>query len=240
MLNLDKVTLLTIDGTGKNTNKVKNLFDICSTEVSFFDKKILTSDKNFKNYDDVKVIHIDPLDYKAYNKFCILELTKYVDSDFVLLVQNDGFISNPSKWTDEFLKYDYIGAPWHSEYGPNRFPWTDNGTKNLVGCGGFSLRSKKLLNLCSEYEPNFVNNQMLAGMHEDIFVCVYAREHLENSGCKFATVEHARLFAKGTDPCTENVTKTCFGFHESTGYLQDALNNYNKKYSKNYLVSDLY
>lgn len=240
MLNLDKVTLLTIDGTGKNTNKVKNLFDICSTEVSFFDKKILTSDKNFKSYDDVSVVHIDPLDYKGYNKFCVLELTKYVDSDFVLLVQNDGFISNPSKWTDEFLNYDYIGAPWHNEYGPNKFPWTNNGTKNLVGCGGFSLRSKKLLNHCANYDRDFVNNQVLAGMHEDIFICVYAREQLENNGCKFATIEHALLFAKGADPCTENITETCFGFHESTGYLEDALNRHNKKYSTNYSVKDLY
>lgn len=240
MLNLNKITLLTIDGAGKNTNKVKNLFDICSTEVSFFDKKILTSDKNFKSYDDVSVVHIDPLDYKGYNKFCILELTNYVDSEFVLLVQNDGFISNLSKWTDAFLNYDYIGAPWHNEYGPNKFPWTNNGTKNLVGCGGFSLRSKKLLNLCASYDKNFVNDQILAGMHEDIFICVYAREQLENHGCVFSNLEYAKIFSEGIEQFKENITQNSFGFHGTKEHIQDAINNYNKKYTTKYTLADLY
>jgi hypothetical protein len=241
MINLHKVTLLTIDGIGKNSDKVKTLFEICSKEVSFADKKILTSDKTFQSYDDVKVIYIDSLNYKQYNKFCIRELTNYVDTEYVLLVQNDGFISNSSKWTDEFLNYDYIGSPWESDTNPNRFPWTNRGTINMVGCGGFSLRSKKLLNLCrSEYEEEFVNNQILGGMHEDIFICVYARPNLEEKGCKFPDVNLANQFAKGSKPCSENITQTCFGFHESTGYLQDALNNYNKKYKANYTKEDLY
>jgi hypothetical protein len=37
--------------------------------------------------------------------------TRY-DTEFAILVHEDGFIVNPECWSDEFLKYDYIGAPW--------------------------------------------------------------------------------------------------------------------------------
>ena len=36
------------------------------------------------------------------------ELNNYIDTDFVLIVQHDGFIINPSSWNDDFLK---IGWP---------------------------------------------------------------------------------------------------------------------------------
>ena len=30
----------------------------------------------------------------------------------VLLIQWDGFVVNPSAWSDEFLDFDYVGARW--------------------------------------------------------------------------------------------------------------------------------
>ena len=30
----------------------------------------------------------------------------------MLIVQDDGFIINKNLWDEEFLSYDYIGAPW--------------------------------------------------------------------------------------------------------------------------------
>lgn len=240
MINLHKVTLLTIDGTGKNTNKVKNLFDISSKDISYSDKIIITADKDFKNYEDVTVINIEPLTYKGYNRFCILELTKYVNSDYVLLVQNDGFPTNPNLWTDEFLNYDYIGAPWYCKDGRTPFPWTDGGTKNLVGCGGFTIRSKRLLQLCSMYDSNFVDGQISGGMHEDIFVCVYGRPYLEQNGCRFPSVELADLFSCGNELFEAGATQKSFGFHGSKDYIQDALNYHNKKHSTDYSIGDVY
>jgi hypothetical protein len=35
----------------------------------------------------------------------------HVDTEFAILVHEDGFIVNPECWSDEFF-YDYIGAPW--------------------------------------------------------------------------------------------------------------------------------
>ena len=64
-------------------------------------------------------------------------MNNYFDTDYVLTFQSDGFILNPDAWTDEFFNYDYIGAPW----GDNRY---------AVGNGGFSFRSKKLMNFVSD------------------------------------------------------------------------------------------
>ena len=45
-----------------------------------------------------------------YNNF-MLKIGEYIESDFALVVQDDGHIVNPNNWSDEFLAYDYIGAP---------------------------------------------------------------------------------------------------------------------------------
>lgn len=52
----------------------------------------------------------------------------------ILLYQEDSCIFNNN--IDEFLEYDYIGAPW---------PKYQDDNNNHVGNGGFSLRSKKIM-----------------------------------------------------------------------------------------------
>ncbi|MES2932026.1 MAG: DUF5672 family protein [Pseudomonadota bacterium] len=71
---------------------------------------------------------------EAYSAFVLHQLWEHIQTDFVLLMQWDGFVVNPMAWSNEFLQYDYIGAVWghHSD-----------GFR--VGNGGFSFRSKKLL-----------------------------------------------------------------------------------------------
>lgn len=237
MINLNNITLISIDGTGSNTTKLKNIFNICSKNINFVNRVLITADKTCI-LDDIKVSHIDKMSYQEYNKFCILELTKFVETEYILLIQNDGFISTPDLWDNAFLNYDYIGAPWEHEDVPNPFPWTSNGTKNMVGCGGFSLRSKKLLNLCSKYDSIFVENQIKAGMNEDIFICVYARPQLEAQGCKFPDVKIANKFSKGSIPFKPGVTDTSFGFHNG-GYIEECLSTFNNKYQTNYNIGDI-
>ena len=83
--------------------------------------------------DGIDVLRIEKINSKAeYSEFIIKELYKYFDTDFCLVVQWDGYILNGESWSDDFLDYDYIGAPWLYIDGRN------------VGNGGFSLRSYKL------------------------------------------------------------------------------------------------
>lgn len=130
--------------------------------------------------------------YAAYNKFEVLELYKYFDTTHCLLIQHDGFVMRPFSWTDEFLRYDYIGAPWRD---------------GVVGNGGFSLRSKKFCKLTSRLigeDGNYAPG--------DVFVCREHRYILEFAGANFAPEAIARRFSWELDdkyPAFENQ----FGFH---------------------------
>lgn len=70
----------------------------------------------------------------AYSRFVMKELLAHIETRHVLLIQWDGYVANPAAWSDEFLAFDYIGARWgfHND-------------AHCVGNGGFSLRSRRLL-----------------------------------------------------------------------------------------------
>jgi hypothetical protein len=73
----------------------------------------------------------------AYSRFMLQDLADHVKTDHVLVVQWDGFILDADAWDDRFLEFDYIGAPW-----------PHFGDDHDVGNGGFSLRSRRLLEAC--------------------------------------------------------------------------------------------
>ena len=120
-------------------------------------------------------------------------------------------------WTDEFLEWDYIGAPW--QISDNAFidPY---GNHQRVGNGGFTLRSKKLLNVPSiENIPfevnqgNFYKHMNAGAYNEDGNICVHNKHLFEKHGCKFAPVELAARFSH-EEPCPETeAVKKPFGFH---------------------------
>ncbi|MEI6400317.1 MAG: DUF5672 family protein [bacterium] len=175
--------------------------------IDFAEAILITHEKI--NLDDlgIKVINIEKLDYKGYNHFVAYKLADYIQTDYVMLVQNDGYILRPQKWDPDFLKYDYIGAPW----APN-VHFTNEGVNVRVGNGGFTLRSKKLLNILNELNLPFTDNGT-GFFHEDGLICVYHRKTLEDAGIKFAPVDVAARFSHETD-CKESVWKP-FGFHGS-------------------------
>ena len=69
-----------------------------------------------------------------YSRFVLKSLLHHVGTPHVLLVQWDGYVVNPDAFDPAFLDCDYIGAKWY---------WFDDGMR--VGNGGFSLRSRRLL-----------------------------------------------------------------------------------------------
>jgi tetratricopeptide (TPR) repeat protein len=70
----------------------------------------------------------------AYSAYVLKSLLPYVATPHVLLVQWDGYVVNPEAWDPAFLDCDYLGAKWF---------WHEDGMR--VGNGGFSLRSRRLL-----------------------------------------------------------------------------------------------
>jgi hypothetical protein len=175
MKTLSNVTLIGIDCV--DLKRLQLAADISTKEISFGAVKLLSSIQS----NDPRTVMIRHLgSVQEYSDFMIKELDKYIDTEFALVFQYDGFILNPNAWSDEFLNYDYIGAPWY-HLGPLR-----------VGNGGFSLRSKKLTSWLSKNWPT-VKSRINP---EDIYISRFARPFLEHAGMKFAPEDVASRFSK--------------------------------------------
>lgn len=180
-LSLPTVTLFGIDA--HDPQGLVRAAEICTRGVEFGAVKIIT-ERLFQGRE-------------GYSKFCISEMAKYVETSHVLIIHPDGYIQNPSAWKDEWLTYDYIGASWWFKDGKN------------VGNGGFSLRSKKLLDILvtlelEQYHP------------EDEVICRHLRRWLEDThGIKFAPTDVADRFAieAYNVPAPDNMYSGQFGFH---------------------------
>ena len=159
---------------------------------------------------NLEAINIDKINnINEYSKFVVYELHKYINTEFALIIQDDGFVISPESWRDDFLKYDYIGAPWGL---PNDdFSFRDPFGKIIrVGNGGFSLRTKKLLSLPTKL--NLEWKEYFGFYNEDGFFVCHNRHLFEQEGCVFADIDIARFFSHETDiPETKNILP--FGFH---------------------------
>ena len=154
------------------------------------------SDKAFYAKAD-QWVEVKPFDRKGHSVICH-KVAPYIETEFALFIQYDGFPTNPSAWTGEFLDYDYIGAPW---------PWMPEGIN--IGNGGFSLRSKHLLNLCLRLEPNYEGHE--SEWLEDGMIGIYNRPWLEQQGIRFAPTALAQRFSH-EHPF--GVLTDSFGFHD--------------------------
>lgn len=183
------------------------------------------SDKVFEADVGVPVVThlIPPIDAETFAErigvLCFDTIPSAVDTDFALYVQSDGFALNKKAWTDEFLEYDYIGAPWP-------FHLDDLGS---VGNGGFSLRSRKLHDALVDMRAPVA---MLNSAFEDTLICRTFRRALEeNYGIKFAPVDLATRFSievPDYNYATYKWIGKSFGFHgkyicQCYGYSIDEL-----------------
>jgi hypothetical protein len=173
----------------------------------------------FKKCRDDELVSQDPKNTNDYSKFMLYNLHTYIASDFALVVHKGAHVLRPRRWTDEFLDYDYIGAPW-----PKDLHYTPEGDNVRVGNGGFSLRSSKLLNAFNELNLPFTDGGT-GFFHEDGVICSYHRKALEDYGIKFAPVELAARFSLECD-CEESDYHP-FGFHDNRrAWSREALLRY--------------
>jgi hypothetical protein len=175
--------------------------------INFSESKLITSE----NIEDstVEIYKIPNLDYEGYNKFIVYELYKYIDTEYCLIVQDDGYVINPDKWMPNFLDYDYIGAPWAL---PNDdFSCKDPfGNLIRVGNGGFSLRSRKLLSLPTKL--NLEWKSYFGYYNEDGFFTCHNRHLFEAEGCVYAPLDVSKYFSHEAEiPEIQGIIP--FGFH---------------------------
>jgi hypothetical protein len=129
-----------------------------------------------------------------WNRNIIYNLSKHIETDYAILIHDDGFIVNPEAWRNEFLEYDYIGAPWPLP--SDDYSYLDVNGKIVRQGNSVSLRSKKLIDL-----PNKLNlewKHFHGFTNEDGFICVNYRHKYIEEGCKFADIEVAKYFSHET------------------------------------------
>ena len=223
MLDLSKVTLVAVDNTSRVPNTIKAIYT-CLEQTKFGSVKLITSKEVKDQYQET--LHQDNIDVEEmiypiteineYSKYVLYDLHNHVDKDFCLLIQDHAFIINPNAWSDEFFEYDYIGAPW--PYSENSYltPYDEH---IRVGNGGFSFRSKKLLEVPLKRDipfdctsGDFYKHFNANNFAEDGNICVHNRHMFIEGGCKFPSVEVAARFSYET-PVPENQGLIPFGFH---------------------------
>ena len=74
-----------------------------STQNLAFDEIILFSDKKFDVPDEVTNIIIPSIhSTQEYSEFIVKKLPDYITTDFILIIQWDGFVINHNLWNDDF------------------------------------------------------------------------------------------------------------------------------------------
>jgi hypothetical protein len=118
-------------------------------------------------------LHYSPgMTREDYSVFIVKRLHELITTEFALICQADGYGINRGLWTDEFLEYDYTGAPF-----PN----------GQVGNGGLALRSKRFLEVSAALpDPD---------IPEDAYLCQYRRSDVEAALMRFAPIEIAQRFS---------------------------------------------
>ena len=154
-----------------------------------------------------KLTTIDDFNYKM-----LYELGDHIHTEYAMIVHYDGFIVHPECFRDEFLEYDYIGAPWPDPH--DDYTYRDiNGTLQRVG-NSVGIRSKRLIDYPKKAGIPFEADHGF--FHEDGFICVKNRHLFEQAGMKIAPLEVARYFSHETMiPEIEGITP--FAFHKWAG-----------------------
>ena len=177
-LDLSRVTLVTI--CARDYEDCRVVLSNCQAVANFSNTIIFTDDPNeFPGFD---CIEVEP---RSRIKWCIFRMTEMLEyikhfADFVLFVESDSIIANPSAWSEEFFEYDMIGSPWHD---------------GVVGNWGFALFSKLFLSALESLKlrPTLRECSPCDWLGSRIY-----RPKLEALGCKFAPFDVANKFASET------------------------------------------
>jgi len=196
-----KRAALITDSSKTNMSMFSSVIDRHNIDV--YDMKADLND-NLQNDDANRV---------GFNQLFIDETNKHMTDDFCLNVQHDSTVINSSLWNPEFLRYDYVAAPWPMNIiqASDMVAGRIAKIPNVVGNGGFSLRTRKYVEESAKLDWLHKN--------EDLNICVFNYENMVSKGIKFAPPYLASEFAV-EHPVPEKVfarsllfTYNSFGFH---------------------------
>jgi hypothetical protein len=221
-MKFDHITIVYIDGRERDYENGQRVVLKSMHELPGSKGLLLTPSSPIDLHSDIEHKEIPKLGYQEYSLFVIYALHQFIDTEFVIIVQEDGWVLNGEAWSDEFINYDFIGAPIHlarvtDESGESRvyqgFGWTQfsNNEKfkiENVFNGGFSLRSKRFLEAPARFKIPYLIPAPIGlgkfpkvlkwedeGNQEDAQIFLYMRDSLEKVGIKFPTIDIAKYFS---------------------------------------------
>lgn len=216
-LQLPQVTLCAM--TSVDVQATLKAIEYSRRGIDFGDAVIITDHRPFPlpagiRYEHTsKLANIDDFNYKM-----VYELGSHIHTDYAMIVHADGFIVHPECWRDEFLAYDYIGAPWPLPKEGDTTTYRDP-SGNLCRVGNsVGIRSKRLMDFPQANNIPWVGEYAFGKMwyHEDGFICCKIRPQLEAAGLRIAPLEVAKYFSH-EHMIPEVAGITPFAFHKWEG-----------------------
>jgi hypothetical protein len=165
-------------------------------------------------------LNVDNLSATEYNRLFKSEtLYEYIHTETFLIFQTDTLIIEKNKeMINEFLEYDYVGAPWGETY----LPEFGIHEYNAVGNGGLSLRKKsKMLEILEKNKES----ELFKKMNED--TCFSFQKNVEVNKPDF---EKAKRFSVETI-----FSEKAFGIHCPWRWLSNENMTYLINMDKNIL-----
>lgn len=191
MLELNNVTLVSIDSVHDHRSKNNIRLAAISKIVKYLSTKIKFGDYFFVNpYNKNSNLITEPFEalwpmmdidsnpIMWYSNFLIKKLPYLIKTDWYLIIQWDGFPVNENRWDNNFFEYPFLGGG-HSTYN-----------------GGFSLRNTETMIELSKINDNFgsgaedgfystfLDNEWMRNKNTPIKL-KWANPHISNKFCNF-------------------------------------------------------
>lgn len=214
MLELKNVTLAAVSSKARAAGNIRAL-KYSMRNVKFAETVLISDKKPLFLPESIQFKKMDTFSsIDDFNHFMVYDLYKYIETEFAMIVHDDGFIVHPECWKTEFLDYDYIGAPWPLPDAEDLVSYRDhNGQICRVG-NSVSIRSKRLMEL-----PDLIDlpwKKFGGWYNEDGFICVNNKHIFEEHGMTIAPIEIAKYFShESMIPEIQGITP--FAFHKWQG-----------------------
>lgn len=216
-LQLPQVTLVAM--TSVNVKATIQAMEYSMRGIDFGDAVLITHKKPFGLPKSIRYSHTSKLtNIDDFNYKMVYELGDHIKTDYALIVHADGFVVHPEMWRDEFLDYDYIGAPWPLPKEGDTTTYRDiHGNICRVG-NSAGIRSKRLMDFPKianvPWEGEYAYGKMW--FYEDGFICCKIRHLLEAEGMQIAPLEVAKYYShEQMIPEVQGITP--FAFHKWEG-----------------------
>lgn len=216
-LQLPQVTLVAM--TSVNVKATIQAMEYSMRGIDFGDAVLITHKKPFGLPKSIRYSHTNKLkNIDDFNYKMVYELGDHIKTDYALIVHADGFVVNPQMWRDEFLDYDYIGAPWPLPKEGDTTTYRDiYGNICRVG-NSAGIRSKRLMDFPKKanvpWEGEYAYGRLW--FYEDGFICCKIRHLLEAEGMRIAPLEVAKYYShEQMIPEVQGITP--FAFHKWEG-----------------------